>query len=134
MARFYASGAWLARTPGPASRARSTIAKFQPPGRAEPIPFSHSCWGMISGPLGVTSKTPFASRSQARGLTSLGLTLTNKDTQDIVTRGMQNPRAPVRVGLVLNDQLAPRWIHNTIEQLLSAEPLKLAAIVFDKRV
>jgi len=60
--------------------------------------------------------------------------MNNKDAQDMVTRGMQNSRAPVRVGLVLNDELAPRWIHNTIEQLLSAEPLKLAAIVFDKRV
>jgi len=46
---------------------------------------------------------------------------------------MQNPRAPVRVGLVLNDQLAPRWIHNTIEQLLNAEPVKLAAIVLNGR-
>jgi hypothetical protein len=46
---------------------------------------------------------------------------------------LQAPQPRIRVGLLLDDQLAPRWIHETIEQLLGADHVELAAIVFKGR-
>jgi hypothetical protein len=45
---------------------------------------------------------------------------------------VQNSRRPMRVGLLLDDQLAPRWINNTIERLLYAEFVELAVVVIGK--
>src|SRR5439155_2820925 len=38
----------------------------------------------------------------------------------------------IRVGLLLDGQLAPRWIHQVIDQLLYAEHAELAVIVLNR--
>jgi len=42
---------------------------------------------------------------------------------------LQDSRAPLRVGLLLEDQLAPRWVHDIIEELLSAEFVESTVVV-----
>ena len=50
-----------------------------------------------------------------------------------ITKELQNPRTPIRVGLVLEDQVAPRWVHEIIEELLRADYVDLIVIVFSPR-
>src|SRR5437667_3709707 len=45
---------------------------------------------------------------------------------------MQNLRNPVRVGLLLDTQFAPEWIHKLIEQLLASESVELSLIVLNR--
>jgi len=51
--------------------------------------------------------------------------------ENVMSSGTQNSRAPLRVGLLLHDQVSPRWIHETIVHLLSAEHVELVVIIFD---
>ena len=44
---------------------------------------------------------------------------------------MQNLRNPVRVGLLLDTQFVPEWIHKLIEQLLDSESVELSLIVLN---
>ncbi|HEU0049533.1 MAG TPA: hypothetical protein VFQ43_18245, partial [Nitrososphaera sp.] len=41
-------------------------------------------------------------------------------------------RNPVRVGLLLDTQFAPEWIHKLIEQLLASESVELSLIVLNR--
>ena len=45
----------------------------------------------------------------------------------------QNLQPRIRVGLLLDDRLAPRWVHETIERLLCAESVELVAIILDSK-
>ena len=45
---------------------------------------------------------------------------------------MQNLRNPVRVGLLLDTQFAPEWIHKLIEQLLASESVELSLFVLNR--
>jgi hypothetical protein len=59
----------------------------------------------------------------------VSLSTDDQTSTNIVRTELENSRRPIRVGLLLDDQFAPRWIHGIIEQLLCAEPTELVVVV-----